>query len=105
MVQSGCKTVFDIAPAYFSPKSGAELGKALLQTGSFYKINRQYIVFSIKWKLREIYRFPFYLLEGKGGIMQSLHYSSMLAGHLAFQKIWDINFCLSYARLIYKKQE
>ena len=27
---SGCKTVFDIAPAYLSPKSGAELRKALL---------------------------------------------------------------------------
>ena len=26
----GCKTVFDIAPAYLSPKSGAELRKALL---------------------------------------------------------------------------
>jgi len=28
--QSGCKTVFDIAPAYLSPKSGAELRKELL---------------------------------------------------------------------------
>ncbi len=28
--QSGCKTVFDIAPAYLSPKSGAELRAALL---------------------------------------------------------------------------
>lgn len=28
--QSGCKTVFDIAPAYLSPKSGAELRKNLL---------------------------------------------------------------------------
>ncbi len=27
---NGCKTVFDIAPAYLSPKSGAELRKALL---------------------------------------------------------------------------
>ncbi len=27
---TGCKTVFDIAPAYLSPKSGAELRKALL---------------------------------------------------------------------------
>ena len=27
---SGCKTVFDIAPAYLSPKSGAELRKHLL---------------------------------------------------------------------------
>ncbi len=28
--QSGCKTVFDIAPAYLSPKSGAELRASLL---------------------------------------------------------------------------
>ncbi len=28
--QTGCKTVFDVAPAYLSPKSGAELRKALL---------------------------------------------------------------------------
>ena len=28
--QSGCKTVFDIAPAYLSPKDGAELRKSLL---------------------------------------------------------------------------
>ena len=28
--QSGCKTVFDIAPAYLSPKSGAELSASLL---------------------------------------------------------------------------
>ena len=28
--QSGCKTVFDIAPAYLSPKSGEELRKELL---------------------------------------------------------------------------
>ena len=28
--QSGCKTVFDIAPAYLSAKSGAELRKHLL---------------------------------------------------------------------------
>ncbi|MBQ9983870.1 MAG: diaminopimelate dehydrogenase [Lachnospiraceae bacterium] len=28
--QSGCRTVFDIAPAYLSPKSGAELRKELL---------------------------------------------------------------------------
>lgn len=28
--QSGCKTVFDVAPAYLSPKSGAELRKNLL---------------------------------------------------------------------------
>ena len=28
--QSGCKTVFDVAPAYLSPKSGAELRKTLL---------------------------------------------------------------------------
>lgn len=28
--QSGCKTVFDVAPAYLSPKSGAELRKELL---------------------------------------------------------------------------
>jgi diaminopimelate dehydrogenase len=28
--QSGCKTVFDIAPAYLSPKSGAQLRKELL---------------------------------------------------------------------------
>ena len=28
--QSGCKTIFDVPPAYFSPKSGAELRKALL---------------------------------------------------------------------------
>ena len=28
--QSGCKTVFDIAPAYLSPKSGEELRKSLL---------------------------------------------------------------------------
>lgn len=28
--QSGCKTVFDIAPAYLSPKSGAELRKEML---------------------------------------------------------------------------
>lgn len=28
--QSGCKTVFDIAPSYLSPKSGAELRKNLL---------------------------------------------------------------------------
>lgn len=28
--QSGCKTVFDIAPAYMSPKSGAELRASLL---------------------------------------------------------------------------
>lgn len=28
--QSGCKTVFDIAPAYLSPKSGEELRKTLL---------------------------------------------------------------------------
>ena len=27
---SGCKTVFDIPPAYLSPKSGAELRKELL---------------------------------------------------------------------------
>ena len=28
--QSGCKTVFDVAPAYLSPKSGAELRKEML---------------------------------------------------------------------------
>ena len=28
--QSGCKTVFDIAPAYLSPKSGEELRKTML---------------------------------------------------------------------------
>ena len=28
--QSGCKTVFDIAPAYLSPKTGAELRKQML---------------------------------------------------------------------------
>ena len=28
--QSGCKTVFDVPPAYLSPKSGEELRKALL---------------------------------------------------------------------------
>lgn len=28
--QTGCKTVFDVAPAYLSPKSGAELRKTLL---------------------------------------------------------------------------
>ena len=28
--QTGCKTIFDVPPAYFSPKSGAELRKALL---------------------------------------------------------------------------
>ena len=28
--QTGCKTVFDIAPAYLSPKSGEELRAALL---------------------------------------------------------------------------
>lgn len=28
--QSGCKTVFDVAPAYLSPKSGEELRKSLL---------------------------------------------------------------------------
>ena len=28
--QSGCKTIFDVPPAYFSAKSGAELRKALL---------------------------------------------------------------------------
>ena len=28
--QSGCKTVFDIAPAYLSAKSGAELRKEML---------------------------------------------------------------------------
>ena len=28
--QSGCKTVFDIAPAYLSAKDGAELRKSLL---------------------------------------------------------------------------
>ena len=28
--QKGCKTVFDIAPAYLSAKSGAELRKSLL---------------------------------------------------------------------------
>ena len=28
--QTGCKTVFDIAPAYLSPKSGEELRKSLL---------------------------------------------------------------------------
>ncbi|MBE5796416.1 MAG: diaminopimelate dehydrogenase [Clostridiales bacterium] len=27
---TGCKTIFDVPPAYFSPKSGAELRKALL---------------------------------------------------------------------------
>jgi diaminopimelate dehydrogenase len=27
---SGCKTVFDVAPAYLSPKTGAELRKELL---------------------------------------------------------------------------
>jgi diaminopimelate dehydrogenase len=27
---SGCKTVFDIAPAYLSPKSGKELRATLL---------------------------------------------------------------------------
>jgi diaminopimelate dehydrogenase len=26
----GCKTIFDVPPAYLSPKSGAELRKALL---------------------------------------------------------------------------
>lgn len=31
--QTGCKTVFDIAPAYLSTKSGAELRKELLQIG------------------------------------------------------------------------
>ena len=28
--QTGCKTVFDIAPAYLSPKSGEELRKTML---------------------------------------------------------------------------
>ena len=28
--QSGCKTVFDVAPAYLSPKSGEELRKTML---------------------------------------------------------------------------
>jgi hypothetical protein len=28
--QTGCKTVFDIAPAYLSAKDGAELRKSLL---------------------------------------------------------------------------
>ena len=28
--QKGCKTVFDIAPAYLSPKSGEELRKTML---------------------------------------------------------------------------
>jgi len=28
--QTGCKTIFDVPPAYLSPKSGAELRKALL---------------------------------------------------------------------------
>jgi diaminopimelate dehydrogenase len=28
--QKGCKTVFDIAPAYLSPESGEELRKHLL---------------------------------------------------------------------------
>jgi len=28
--QSGCKTIFDIAPAYLSPKSGEELRAHML---------------------------------------------------------------------------
>ena len=28
--QTGCKTVFDVAPAYLSPKSGEELRKTML---------------------------------------------------------------------------
>ena len=28
--QTGCKTIFDVPPAYLSPKSGAELRKTLL---------------------------------------------------------------------------
>ena len=28
--QTGCKTIFDVPPAYLSPQSGAELRKALL---------------------------------------------------------------------------